>query len=138
MGVGTEVSRTFCVGGITIVTAENAFRTCENFFKKIGINLISEFEEIEQEICISVLPDTHFGDGTKRIMKAADSLGFEINKMPKFIDPASCEPCGKCAFGCPKDAKWTSADFVREAEKKWSDNHRKYSCYRYNCFRWNG
>ncbi|MEN4017463.1 MAG: GMC oxidoreductase [Methanobacterium sp.] len=117
MDVGTEVSRTFCVGGTTLVTAGNAVRTCKNFFKKIGIDLSLEFEEIEQELCIGVLPDTHFGEGTKRIMKAADSLGFEINKMPKFIDPDSCEPCGKCAFGCPKDAKWTGVDFVREAEK---------------------
>lgn len=117
MNVGTEVSRTLCVGGTTLVTAGNAVRTCEHFFRKSGINLTSEFEEIEQELCINVLPDTHFGEGTKKIMKAADYLGFEIQKMPKFISPDLCKPCGKCAFGCPKDAKWTSADFIEEAEK---------------------
>jgi choline dehydrogenase-like flavoprotein len=35
--------------------------------------------------------------------------------MPKFIDPDSCKPCGKCVFGCPRDAKWTSAVFIEEA-----------------------
>ena len=44
-------------------------------------------------------------------------MGFEIQKMPKFIDPNLCKPCGKCAFGCSKDAKWTSADFIVEAQK---------------------
>lgn len=115
MDVGTEVSRTLCVGGTTLVTAGNAVRTCENFLKKIGIDLSQEFEEIEEELCVDVLPDSHFGEGTKKIMKAADSLGFEIQKMPKFIDPDSCKPCGKCTFGCPKDAKWTSTDFIKEA-----------------------
>ena len=76
MNVGTEVSRTLCVGGTTLVTAGNAVRTCEDSFKKNGIDLSQEFEEIEQELCIDVLPDTHFGEGTKRIMKAADVLGF--------------------------------------------------------------
>ena len=115
MNVGTEVSRTLCVGGTTLVTAGNAVRTGEDFFKKIGIDLTQEFEEIEQELGIDVLPDTHFGEGTKRIMKAADALGFEIQKMPKFIDHDSCKPCGKCVFGCPRDAKWTSANFIEEA-----------------------
>ena len=117
MNVGTEISRTISVGGTTLVTAGNAVRTCEDLFKKIEIDLTSEFEEIEQELCIDVLPDTHFGEGTKRIMKAANSLGFEIQKMPKFIDPDLCKPCGKCAFGCPNDAKWTSTDFIEEAQK---------------------
>lgn len=115
MNVGTEVSRTLCVGGTTLVSAGNAVRTCEDLFKKIGIDLTEQFEEIEQELCVNVLPDSHFGEGTKRIMKAADSLGFEIQKMPKFIDPDSCKPCGKCVFGCPRDAKWTSAYFIDEA-----------------------
>lgn len=115
MNVGTEVSRTLCVGGTTVVSAGNAVRVGEVSFKKIGIDLTSEFEEIEKEIGVNVLPDSHFGEGTKRIMKAAKSLGFEVQKMPKFIDPDSCKPCGKCAFGCPKDAKWTSAHFVEEA-----------------------
>ncbi|MGZ7050093.1 MAG: FAD-dependent oxidoreductase [Methanobacterium sp.] len=116
MNAGTEVSRTLCVGGTTLVTAGNAVRTCEKYFKKLGIDLTNEFEEIEEELCIDVLPDTHFGEGTRRIMKAASSLGFNIQKMPKFIDPHLCKPCGKCAFGCSRDAKWTSVDFIEDAE----------------------
>lgn len=32
--------------------------------------------------------------------------------MPKFIRDEDCKPCGKCSFGCPRDAKWSSKDFV--------------------------
>lgn len=115
LNIGTEVSHTVCIGGTTLVTAGNAVRTCEEPFKKLGINLNSEFEEIDNELCINTLPDSHFGDGTRKIMAAAESLGFQVEKMPKFIDPDSCEPCGKCVFGCPKDAKWTSLNFIEEA-----------------------
>ncbi|MGZ7068539.1 MAG: GMC family oxidoreductase N-terminal domain-containing protein, partial [Methanobacterium sp.] len=116
MNAGTEISRTLCVGGTTLVTAGNAVRTCEDYFKKLGIDLTKEFEEIEEELSIDVLPDTHFGEGTRRIMIAASSLGFDIQKMPKFIDPNLCKPCGKCTFGCSRDAKWTSVAFIEDAK----------------------
>jgi choline dehydrogenase-like flavoprotein len=35
--------------------------------------------------------------------------------MPKFIDPKTCKPCGKCTFGCPRDSKWTSKEYVDDA-----------------------
>lgn len=117
LNVGTEVSSTVCLGGTSLVTAGNAVRTCEESFKKLGIDLSSEFEEIDEELNINTLPDTHFGEGTKKIMDAARSLGIEVQKMPKFIYPDLCKPCGKCAFGCPKDAKWTSIKFIEEAEE---------------------
>jgi Choline dehydrogenase and related flavoproteins len=117
LNVGTEVSSTICLGGTTLVTAGNAVRTCEESFKKLGIDLSSEFEEIENELCINTLPDSHFGEGTKKIMDAAGSLGLEIQKMPKFIYPDLCKPCGKCFFGCSREAKWTSIKYIKEAEE---------------------
>ncbi len=117
MNVGTEVSRTICVGGTTMVSAGNAVRACSNDFKKLGIDLSHEFDEIEEELGVDVLPDSHFGEGTTRIMKQAQELGFKVSKMPKFIDPDSCKPCGKCTFGCARNAKWTSAQFVEESKK---------------------
>ena len=64
---------------------------------------------------VSTLPDSHFGQGTKLIMDKAESLGFKTQKMPKFINHETCKPCGKCAFGCPRDSKWTSRKYVDEA-----------------------
>ncbi|MGF7119126.1 GMC family oxidoreductase N-terminal domain-containing protein [Methanobacterium oryzae] len=117
LNVGTEISQTVCVGGTSLVTAGNAVRTCESMLKKLGIDLSREFNETDNELSVNTLPDSHFGEGTKRIMKAAGKLGFEVQKMPKFIDPDLCKPCGKCVFGCPENAKWTSVDFIEESKK---------------------
>jgi choline dehydrogenase-like flavoprotein len=119
--VGVELLQTSCIGGTTVVTAGNAVRTCQEYLKKLGIDLEQDFQEIEKEMGVSTLPDTHFGNGTKVIMEKAESLGFNTQKMPKFIDPNSCKPCGKCAFGCPRDSKWTSIDYVNDAKDHGAD-----------------
>jgi len=112
-----EVMQTTCLGGTTMVTMGNAVRTSEYIFKKMGVNLKEEFIEVEHELKVSPLPDSHFGSGTIKLMESASSLGFSIEKMPKFINPNICKPCGKCAFGCRRDAKWTSMKYLDEAIK---------------------
>jgi choline dehydrogenase-like flavoprotein len=113
--VGVELLKTSCVGGTTLVTAGNAVRTCQEQFKNLGIDLEDDFKAIEKEIGVSTLPDSHFGNGTKLIMEKAESMGFNTQKMPKFIDPETCKPCGKCVFGCSRDSKWTSLEYVNDA-----------------------
>lgn len=110
-----EIMQTVCLGGTTMVTVGNAVRTSENTFKELGIDLEEEFREVEQELKVATLPDSHVGSGTESLAKAASSLGFSVERMPKFIDPDVCKPCGKCAFGCKRDAKWTSRRYVDEA-----------------------
>ncbi len=117
LDIGVELLKTSCLGGTTLVTAGNAVRTCQEEFKEMGIDLSLEFEETEDELNVEPLPDTHFGEGTLKIMEAASSLGLPMEKMPKFINPSKCIPCGKCAFGCPRDAKWSSLDYLDEALK---------------------
>ncbi len=117
LDVGVELLKTTCLGGTTLVTAGNAVRTCEEEFKKIGISLHNEVANVEQELKVGTLPDTHFGEGTLKIMDAASSLGLSMGKMPKFINSAECIPCGKCALGCPRNAKWSSLDYLDEAQK---------------------
>lgn len=116
LNTGIEISQTVCIGGTTAVTMGNAVRTCEKYFKNMGINIEEEFREIENELNVKTLPDSHFGKGTIKLMNAAKSLGFEMKKMPKFINPENCKPCGKCSFGCPKDAKWTTIEFIEECK----------------------
>jgi len=118
LNVGVELLKTSCMGGTTLVTAGNAVRTCQKEFKDMGINLYHEFEEVEGELNVGKLPDTHYGAGTLKIMEASSSLGLNMEKMPKFINPEECIPCGKCALGCPRNAKWSSLDFLLEAGKK--------------------
>ena len=84
--VGVELLQTSCIGGTTTVTAGNAVRTCQDYLKNMGVDLEEDFKQIEDEMGVSTLPDTHFGTGTKIIMESAESLGFNTQKMPKFID----------------------------------------------------
>ena len=113
--VGVELLKTSCVGGTTLVTAGNAVRTCQKQLKKLGIDLEEDFTAIENEMGVCTLPDSHFGVGTNLIMENAKSMGINTMKMPKFIDPENCIPCGKCAFGCTRNSKWTSQEYVNDA-----------------------
>ena len=101
-----------------MVSAGNGVRCLEKELKQAGIALSEEFEEAERELRITTLPDSHFGEGTKKIMTAADELGFKVEPMPKFIDSGKCKLDGRCAYGCPEDAKWSALNYVQEAERK--------------------
>lgn len=114
---GMDLLKTACVGGSTVVSAGNGVRVLEDELKSMGVNISSELDEVEDELQVGVLPDTHFGKGTKLLMEAAESLDIPVIKMPKFIRADECKPCGKCSLGCPKDAKWSSRDYMKEAQQ---------------------
>ncbi len=116
LDVGVELLKTTCLGGTTLVTAGNAMRTHQGELESFGISMESEFLELEDELDIAPLPETHFGEGTLKIMDAASSIGLSMDKMPKFINPLKCIPCGKCSFGCPRNAKWSSLNYLEEAK----------------------
>jgi len=113
--VGVELLKTSCIGGTTLVTAGNAVRTCQEYLNNMGIDLEDDFREIENEMGVSTLPDSHFGKGTRLIIEKAKFMDFNVQKMPKFINPKTCKPCGKCAFGCSRNSKWTSMEYVKDA-----------------------
>lgn len=113
---GVELLKATCVGGTTLVTAGNAVRTCQKEFKNIGINIDHELLEVERELNVNTLPDSHMGEGTRKIVETASDLGLKMEKMPKFIDPLKCIPCGQCVLGCPRHAKWSALSYLEEAE----------------------
>ena len=107
-----DLLKTTCIGGSTIVAAGNGVRVLEDEFKELGIDLSEEYNEIEELLGIHQMDDAHIGKGTQKFIDCANELGFDAIKMPKFIRDEDCKPCGKCSFGCPRDAKWSSKDFV--------------------------
>ena len=107
-----DLLKTTCIGGSTIVAAGNGVRLLEDEFKELGIDISAEYDKIEELVGIHQMDDEHIGKGTQLFIDCANELGFEAIRMPKFIRDEDCKPCGKCSFGCPRDAKWSGKDFV--------------------------
>ncbi|MDI6842332.1 MAG: FAD-dependent oxidoreductase [Methanothermobacter wolfeii] len=110
-----DLLSTSCVGGSTLVAAGNAVRVLEDRLKDYGVDISRDLDALEGELGVSELPETHIGRGTRLIMDAAESMGIRVRRMPKFIRPSECKPCGKCSFGCPRSAKWSAREFIVEA-----------------------
>ncbi|WP_298502224.1 FAD-dependent oxidoreductase [uncultured Methanobrevibacter sp.] len=110
-----DLLATTCVGGSTIVSMANMVRALDSELHEYGIDLSNEYEYVEELVGVHELDDSHIGKGTQLFLDAARELGLDVQKMPKAIREEECIQCGKCAFGCPVDAKWTAKDFVDEA-----------------------
>ncbi|MDO5850302.1 MAG: FAD-dependent oxidoreductase [Methanobacteriaceae archaeon] len=114
---GMDLLKTTCVGGSTSVSMGNAVRSLEKDLKEIGIDLSEEYKILEKELNIHEMDNEHIGKGTQAFLDSAKELGLEAKKMPKFIIDDECQICGKCAFGCPTDAKWTSKKYIDIAKE---------------------
>lgn len=114
----TDILKTECLGGTTTVSAGNGIRVLEKELESIGILIHEELDQVEKLLSIHEMDDKHFGEGNKKFIESSKKLNMKPVKMPKFIRDKDCIPCGKCTFGCPKNAKWTSIDFIKKAIEK--------------------
>ena len=112
-----DLLTTTCIGGATIVSMSNMVRALDSELHDYGIDLSEAYEYVEELVGVHQLDDSHIGKGTQAFLDAGRELGLETLKMPKAIREEDCIQCGKCAFGCPADAKWSGKDFVDEAVK---------------------
>ena len=110
-----DLLTTTCIGGATIVSMSNMVRALDEELHEYGIDISKEYEYVEELIKVHDLDDSHIGRGTQLFLDAGRELGLKTLKMPKAIREEDCIQCGKCAFGCPADAKWSGKDFVDEA-----------------------
>ena len=110
-----DLLTTTCVGGATIVSMSNMVRALDEELHEYDIDISKEYEYVENLIKVHDLDDSHIGRGTQLFLDAGRELGLKTLKMPKAIREEDCIQCGKCAFGCPADAKWSGKDFVDEA-----------------------
>ena len=110
-----DLLTTTCVGGATIVSMSNMVRALDEELYDFDIDISEEYDYVEELIGVHPLDDSHIGKGTQLFLDAGHKLGLNTLKMPKGIREEDCIQCGKCAFGCPADAKWSGKDFVDEA-----------------------
>ena len=110
-----DLLTTTCIGGATIVSMANMVRALDEELHQYGIDLSEAYEYVEDLVGVHQLDDSHIGKGTQAFLDAGRELGLNTLKMPKAIREEDCIQCGKCAFGCPADAKWSGKDFVDDA-----------------------
>jgi choline dehydrogenase-like flavoprotein len=110
-----DLLTTTCIGGATIVSMSNMVRALDEELHEFGIDLSEAYEYVDNLVGVHDLDDSHIGAGTQAFLDAGRELGLNTMKMPKAIREEDCIQCGKCAFGCPADAKWSGKDFVDEA-----------------------
>ena len=110
-----DLLTTTCIGGATIVSMSNMVRALDEELLDFGVDLSEAYEYVEDLVGVHQLDDSHIGKGTQAFLDAGRELGLQTLKMPKAIREEDCIQCGKCAFGCPADAKWSGKDFVDDA-----------------------
>jgi choline dehydrogenase-like flavoprotein len=108
--------RGITTGGSSVFYCGTAFDPPFEMMESHGIELRKEIEELKKEIPIEPLSDQLMGPMASRMMTSAQDLGYDWQKINKFIFQDKCRTgCWRCAYGCPYDAKWTARNFVEEA-----------------------
>jgi choline dehydrogenase-like flavoprotein len=115
---GLNVVRPLMTGGATNMYTGSAARPPSWLKEKYGVDIDVPVEETIKELGIEPLPDASLGTASKRIMEAANSLGYDWQPLMKFFNPARVAnfDCGaKCMLGCRCGAKWTANEYVDDA-----------------------
>ncbi len=112
-----ELIKTDVVGGSSVVIAGNFVPTLVDELKEYDIDITPQLEQLVDEVGIQTMPESHVGKINNLLKDAATELGLKMQEMPKGIDPAKCKQCGKCAWGCPHGAKWSSLDDLKVAQE---------------------
>jgi len=114
---GLNIIRAITTGGSTILYCGTAAPPPEWLKTRYGIDITSETEDTIKELKIRPLSDELIGESSKRIMDAANALGYKWEALPKFMDPSRCKfKCSaSCMIGCKCGAKWTAREYIKEA-----------------------
>jgi choline dehydrogenase-like flavoprotein len=113
---GVQLWQAFMAGGSTAVAAGNGTRCLERELAEFGIHLEDELAEVERELDIHPLDEGLLSEGSLVIRQAASELGYNMEPMPKFVDPVKCRRDGVCTWGCPCGAKWSALEYLQEAQ----------------------
>ena len=108
--------RGITTGGSTVHFYATCFPVPFEMLKSYGIDLTSETEEMRAEIPIAPLKDEMVGPMATRIMESAQDLGYNWQKLDKFMYQDRWKP--EYSFGHYGDAhgvKWNARMFVEEA-----------------------
>jgi choline dehydrogenase-like flavoprotein len=104
-------------GGSSMISAGTAFRPPPDSFKKWEIDLDKYLDKAEKETGTTILPDSLLGRGNLNLLAAGNRLGYDWEKLPKFVDPKKCKVgCSACMMGCKHNAKFTARVLIDEGK----------------------
>jgi len=118
---GVILWRAVAQGGTTVISAGNGARCMEHELSDMGVDLSKEFVEVEKELGITRTAERMLSKGSRAIREASKALGYDMEMMPKFVDPRKCTKCHKCIYGCAYKAKWDALAWIAEAGEKGAD-----------------
>ncbi len=110
------VSRGITTGGSSIFYCATGFDPPFKLFRRYGIELSDEVQELKAELPYGPLKEELIGPFATAIMASARDLGYDWRPLDKLVFQDQCRAdCDLCFPGCPYGAKWTSRVFVDEA-----------------------
>ncbi len=115
-------------GGLSNFTAGCASPPAGLVWDPVGIDLSAEAEEAKKEMKIQIMPDEICGDQNLRLLETANNMGFNWQKIEKFIEPEKCvDNCSNTMNGDKYGAKWTARRYGDEAVRHGAELklHRK-------------
>ncbi|MFH1540173.1 MAG: GMC family oxidoreductase [bacterium] len=113
---GVNIVRALTTGGSTLMYCGSATPPPPLLKTQYGVDLDKYVEETIAELNLEPLPDEVIGTAGMRLMEAANELGYHYEKLRKFINPDKCKSVcgGTCMLGCPKGAKWTAREYIKD------------------------
>lgn len=110
------LARGITTGGSTIHYCATCFPVPFEMLKSYGIDIVNEVEETISELPVAALKDEMVGPMSKRIMESAHDLGYNWEKLDKFMYQDRWNPEYKFGhYGDPHEVKWSARMFVEEA-----------------------
>jgi choline dehydrogenase-like flavoprotein len=115
---GLNIIRPIMTGGATNMFCGCASVPPEWLKERYGVDLGDYAQETIDELHIAPLPDDLQGAASRRLMEAAQGLGYDWQPLDKFMSPSRTPrfDCGaKCMLGCRCGAKWTANEYIEDA-----------------------
>ena len=103
-------------GGSTVHFYATCFPVPVEMFKKYGIDVSKEVEEMRKELPVAPLKDEMIGPMAARIMDSARELGYSWQKLDKFMFQDRWKPQFPFGhYGDPHGVKWSARMYLEEA-----------------------
>jgi choline dehydrogenase-like flavoprotein len=108
--------RGITTGGSTVHYYATSFPAPLDMLQSHGIDISEEVKQLREELPVAPLKNEMVGLMSKRIMESAQDLGFQWEKLDKFMYQDKWKPEYKFGhYGDPHRVKWSARMFVEEA-----------------------